>query len=209
MYEILTAPRTRGTRVIWTLEELGVDYRIRIHSPRDAAVKAVNPLRKLPVLVAGDLVLTESAAICTYLADTHRDCVLAPECGTAARARFDSSNSFVLTELEQPVWNYSKNARLYPEKVRVPEILPACRREFARSVSALSAMLSDREYLAGDAFTVADILCAHTLAWALHEQFELSHANVVDYADRLLAREALARARQREQEAATPVAPGQ
>ncbi|KAA3634573.1 MAG: glutathione S-transferase family protein [Proteobacteria bacterium] len=198
MYTLITAPRTRGTRVTWILEELGVEYAVKIRSPRDPEVKAVNPLRKLPVLVADDLVLTESAAICTYLADRHDTPSLSPAPGTTERARFDEWNYYVLTDLEAPLWYFSKNAFLYPEKVRVPEILPACRREFARSVEALARRLGDNEFLVGEAFSVSDILCGHTLAWARAVQFELSSENVRDYADRVLARPALERARSRE-----------
>jgi glutathione S-transferase len=200
MYALYTAPRTRGTRVTWTLEELRLDYQLRIHSPRDAEVKAVNPLRKLPVLVDGDMILTESAAICTFLADRHREVELSPPCPSVARARFDAWNYYTLTDLEAPLWNYSKNTSLYPEEVRVPEIIPACRREFERSSKALSQMLGDQEFLLGDAFSVADILCAHTLGWARSIKFELP-ANVGNYADRILGRPALKRAAIRERRA--------
>ncbi len=203
MYLLYTAPRTRGTRVVWTLEELGLDYDLRIHAPRDNEIRALNPLRKLPVLVDGDLVLTESAAICTYLADRHRDRVeLSPGFGSAARARFDAWNYYVLTDLEAPVWTYTKNALVYPEKIRVPEILPACRKEFDRSVSALAEKLGDNTYLMGDTFSVSDILCGHTLAWARSLEFSIARDNVNAYADRVLERPALARARAREREAA-------
>lgn len=193
----------------WTLEELRLDYQLRIHSPRDAEVKAVNPLRKLPVLVEGDMVLTESAAICTFLADRHREVELSPPCPGIARARFDAWNFYTLTDLEAPLWNYSKNSSLYPESVRVPEIIPACRREFERSSSALSQMLGDDEFLLGDTFSVADILCAHTLGWARSIEFDLP-ANVGAYADRMLSRPALKRAAIRERRAAEDVkGPGQ
>ncbi len=198
MYTLYTSPRTRGTRVTWTLEELGLDYELRIHSPRDPEVREVNPLRKLPVLLVDGAPLTESAAICTFLADRHREPRLSPEPGSLERGRFDAWNYYTLTDLEPPLWTYSKNAFLYPEKIRVPEILDACRIEFARSLKALAGNLGDREFLLGDSFSVADILCAHTLAWARAVDFAIGIDNVSDYADRVLARPALARAAARE-----------
>lgn len=202
MYILYTAPRTRGTRVTWTLEELGIDYQLRIHAPSDPEIRKLNPLAKLPVLVDAELVLTESAAICTYLADRHRQPRLSPDFGTTERALFDSWNFYTLTDLEAPLWNYSRNHHLYPEKVRVPEILPACRHEFARSIKALRTGLGERPFLLGDDFSVADILCGHTLAWARSEDFEIPEGSVRDYADRVLGRPALKRAVIREKKAA-------
>ncbi len=198
MYTLYTSPRTRGTRVTWILEELGLDYELRIHGPRDAEVREVNPLRKLPVLLVDGEPLTESAAICTFLADRHRQPELSPLAGTLERGRFDAWNYYTLTDLEPPLWTFSKNSFLYPEKLRVAEILDSCRIEFARSLKALSHNLGEREFLLGDAFTAADILCGHTLAWARAIDFGIDAANVSDYADRVLARPALARAAARE-----------
>jgi glutathione S-transferase len=202
MYILYTAPRTRGTRVTWTLEELGVDYQLRLHAPLDPEILKLNPLGKLPVLVHDELVLTESAAICTYLADRHRHPRLSPDFGTSERALFNAWNFFTLTDLEASLWNYSKNHHHYPEKIRVPEILPACRREFARSVNALQASLGERPFLLGNDFSVADILCGHTLAWARVENFDIPPGVVQDYADRVLGRPALKQAIIREKQAA-------
>jgi glutathione S-transferase len=62
--------------------------------------------------------------------------------------------------------------------------------------------LGDRPYIAGHAFSVADILLANTLAWARSRKVELGHAVLDAYADRMLARPACVRALEREQRAA-------
>jgi len=191
MYVLYSLPRSRGTRVVWTLEEIGAEYEYRNASPRDELVLEMNPMRKLPVLVDEDFVLTESAAICTYLADQHPECGLAPAAATRERARFDAWNFFLMTEIDQPLWNYSKNSYLYPEKVRVPEVLGACRNEFRRAEKALAAMLGDNEFLMGDQFMIPDIVCGHCLAWAKNIEFELKEANVIAYADRVTSRRPL------------------
>lgn len=71
MYKIIGFPRTRAMRVIWMLEELGEPYELDPAMPHSDTVKALNPCGKVPVLIDGDTVLTESVAICTYLADKH------------------------------------------------------------------------------------------------------------------------------------------
>ncbi len=194
MYTVYSMPKTRGTRVAWTLEELGIDYRYITHTPRDPEVKQLNPVRKLPILDHDGFVLTESAAICTYLADQHPESGLSPEPRTQKRAEFDAWNFYLMTDLEAPLWTHSKNSYLYPEKIRVPEVLSACENEFERSVNALHAKLGNREYLLGDCFTVSDILCGHCLIWARNINFKIKAQNVNEYVDRISARRALKRA---------------
>ena len=58
-------------RVLWALEELGLEYIHHSAAPRSEQVRALNPLGKIPILVDGDAVLTDSTAILTYLADKH------------------------------------------------------------------------------------------------------------------------------------------
>src|SRR3546814_5665137 len=77
-------PPTRALRAIWLLNELGLEYE---HCPVDLmqgearrpAFLDLNPAAKVPVLVDGDVVLTESAAIQLYLAEQHPEAGLIPE----------------------------------------------------------------------------------------------------------------------------------
>ena len=69
-------PPTRSIRVLWTLRELGVDFEfvnvnLMAGENRHAAFLSVNPAGKLPALVDGDFVLTESVAIVLYLAEKY------------------------------------------------------------------------------------------------------------------------------------------
>src|SRR5277367_3582313 len=77
-----THPMSRGRIVRWMLEEIGQPYRTEIidygPSMKAAAYRAVNPMGKVPALKHGDTVVTETAAICAYLADAFPDAGLAP-----------------------------------------------------------------------------------------------------------------------------------
>lgn len=75
------------------LEELGVPYELRlvdrkVNAQKSAEYLRLNPNGKIPVLVEGDFVLYETAAICLHLVDTHPEAGLAPTIGTAERAQF-------------------------------------------------------------------------------------------------------------------------
>ena len=74
MFQVYGMPRTRSTRVVWALEELGAEYSfhpidLAKGEGQSAEFLKLNPSGKIPVLIDGDLLLTESAAICTYLGD--------------------------------------------------------------------------------------------------------------------------------------------
>src|SRR5690606_21356404 len=76
MLKLYGSPPTRALRVIWLLNELGLEYErcpvdFMRGEARQAAFLALNPAAKVPVLVDGDIVLTESAAIQLYLAEKH------------------------------------------------------------------------------------------------------------------------------------------
>ncbi|MFO7704634.1 MAG: glutathione S-transferase, partial [Halopseudomonas sp.] len=86
--------KSRSKRIIWLLEELGIEYQL-IPYQRDtttrrapAALKAINPLAKSPVIEDGDLVLTESGAIVDYLVSRYGADTLAPPTQTAEHARY-------------------------------------------------------------------------------------------------------------------------
>src|SRR5689334_11987818 len=86
-------PNTRSARVVWALEEAGATYdyahvNLLKGEAREAAFLKINPGGKVPALIDGDLVLTESAAICMHIADKFPTAELAPSPATAERARF-------------------------------------------------------------------------------------------------------------------------
>ena len=198
---------SRSLRVLWALEEAGAEYRyIPVDLPSGAGRKPpfveLNPAGKVPLLTDGTLRLTESAAICSYVADRFPDSGLAPEPRTAARAQYDRWCLFVATELEQPLWTLAKHSFVLPPKHRVPAVMDTARWEFSVAARMLAAGLGEQEHLLGEDFTAADILAGHTLAWARSQELPLEAPGLDAYADRVLARPALARARAREQAAA-------
>jgi len=195
---------TRSARALWTLEEAGAPYTY-VHvdlmkgEARRSPFLEINPGGKVPALVDGNLILTESAAICIYIADKFPSAQLAP--ASSERALFHQWCFFAIGELEQPLWTLSKHTFVLPEKYRVAAIMDAAHWEFARAADVLAMGLGEREYIVGESFTVADILIAQTLAWARLRNLEIKHAALNAYADRMLARPALQRARDRERAA--------
>ncbi len=127
----------------------------------------LNPNGKLPVLVDGELVLSESAAICTYIGERFPASGLVPPLEQSAdRAHYFQWCFFAMSELEAPLWTMSKHARLLPEEQRIAAIAPVCVREFDRVASVLAQHMESREYAVGMQFTAADILLGGTLNWA-------------------------------------------
>ncbi|MHB1241533.1 MAG: glutathione S-transferase family protein [Gammaproteobacteria bacterium] len=192
---------SRSIRVVWTLEELGWEYE---YIPVDliqgtaggAAYQEVNPAIKVPAVETDGAVLTESAAICTYLADLDPARRLVPAPDTMARARHTQWCLFVCSELEQPLWTLAKHRFVLPEALRVPAVRPAVEYEFDRMLDVLAQGLGNQPFILGDELSVADLLLAHTLGWARKAELPLKHPHVERYADRLLTRPALARARE-------------
>jgi glutathione S-transferase len=154
---------------------------------------------KTPVLVDGELTLIESAAICTWLAQRHPEAGLLPAEGTPARALHDQALWFVVTELEEPLWTIGRHSFVYPEAMRVEGIKGVARQEFSRAIDGFARLLADRQFLAGEQFTIADIVAGHTLGWAEHARCEVADTKVVAYRDRVASRPSFARAAEREQ----------
>lgn len=200
MYQAVGAPGSRLTRVTWMLEELGEPYEIVRAKQYSDTMTRFNPTGKMPALVDGDLVLTDSAAICAYLGEKHADKGLGPNPGLAGRAEMMSWMLYALSEFEQPMWNKLKHRFLLPQEFRA-EVAPWVGREFAAEVAALEAKLAGRPYALGERFSAVDVILGHCGQWARSGKFEVASPAVADYFERVLSRPALARAKQREQEA--------
>jgi glutathione S-transferase len=161
---------TRSIRARWTLQELEVPFDsvsidLRKGENRSPAFLAVNPAGKLPVLVDGDMVLTESIAIVLYLAEKYPEKKLIPN-DLGERAQLNRWLLFTTTELEQPLWRISRHTFLYPEAKRLPaEVTLACE-DFAGMARVIEEHMNGREFVVGDHVTVGDFVLAYTLDWA-------------------------------------------
>lgn len=199
MYQAVGSPGSRLTRVVWMLEELGEPYEIVRAKQYSETMKRFNPTGKMPALIDGDFVLTDSAAICAYLGEKHADKGLGPNPGLQGRAEMMSWMLYALSEFEQPMWNKLKHRFLLPNELRA-EVAPWVKREFDTEIAALEAKLAGRPYALGDRFSAVDVILGHCGQWARSGKFEVASPAVADYFERVLSRPALARAKQREQE---------
>src|SRR5678816_219004 len=160
---------TRSIRVRWTLQELGVDFEpIRVNLLAGEHLHPeflkINPAGKIPVLVDGDLVLTESVAIVLYLADKYPDRGLVPD-DLKQRAQVNRWLLFTATELEQPLWRIARHTMLYPEDKRLPGDVLLASEEFRAMAEVLENHMVERQFVVGDSVTVADFVMAYTLDW--------------------------------------------
>lgn len=187
MYKVIGATKSRAFRVMWMLEELGQDYEHIPAAPQSDEVKAYNPSGKIPALVDGDAVLTDSVAIMTYLADKHS--ALTAPAGTPERAKQDAMTFWLLDEFDAILWMAAKHTFVLPEDKRVPQVRDALMFEFERSAATLSGRL-DGPFLMGDDITVPDLLACHCLNWAMGAKFPRTDDKLFAYGKALRDRPA-------------------
>lgn len=200
-YQLWHADGTRALRVLWLMEEMGlrdlIDVRVVPFPPRvrQPEYLDVNPLGSLPYFVHGDVRMTESVAICQYLAALHAPtplAVLPDEPGYADHLQF---SFFGEAALMPPVGMMVRYHLLDPPDRRSVQSLDDARETFRRRQAMISRALRDREYLAGGRFTIADISVAYSLGLAKRlGETECMTPDVAAYLDRMTARPAWTRA---------------
>jgi glutathione S-transferase len=183
---------TRSIRVRWTLQELGLDFEaisVNLTTGENATPEflRVNPAGKLPVLVDGDFVLTESVAIVLYLADKHPAKRLAPV-DLEERAELIRWMLFTVTELEQPLWRIARHTMIYPEAERLPADIVLASREFRQMAAVLEAHMRNRQFVVGESVTVGDFVLAYTLDWGNEEKLLDDCPALVSYMKRMYDR---------------------
>ena len=195
---------SRSFRVIWMFKELGIDFDYIQLNPfkgdlEEESFLSLNPSGKVPVLVDENLVLTESAAIITYLGDKYPNSGLVPNCGAAssdisARARYNQWCYFAMTELEQPLWTIAKHQFSLPKKYRIPKVYKTAIYEFRNALGILEKGLDHSDWILGEQFTAVDILIGHSLHWAQSNKIKLKNVTLEQYYIRLSEREAFKQA---------------
>ncbi|WP_437561305.1 glutathione S-transferase family protein [Sorangium sp. So ce542] len=183
---------TRSIRARWTLQELGVDFEaIEVnlaagehHRPE---FRKINPAGKVPALVDGDFVVTESVAIALYLAEKYPQKRLLPT-DLRQRAEVDRWLLFTVTELEQPLQRIVSHTSIYPEALRQPAEVDLAGREFKEMAAVLEGHMQGRQFVVGDGVTVADFVLAYTLDWGNEVKLLGDCPNLISYMERMYAR---------------------
>jgi glutathione S-transferase len=191
---LIGSRKSRAFRILWLLEELGLDYELREVFPHSEEVTALNPLREVPVLTDGDTVISDSLAIGLWL--TEREGRLTPPLGSVDRARMIGHINFVITELEVPCWMSARHRFVLPEARRRTDLHESLAADFADAEAKFARLIGDAEFFSGDQFTLADIFATHVAGWGLMEKFGHQTSAMRDYFARMSDRPAYRRARQ-------------
>jgi glutathione S-transferase len=169
LYHCMSA---RSFRPLWMLEELGLQYELKMlpFPPRatEKSYLAINPLGTVPTLFDGDVRMTESAAICQYLAARAGDTSLnvAPdEAGYAAYLNYLHFGEATLTFPQTLVLRY---AHFETGERRQPQVAEDYAKWFLARLRTLETILTQHEYLAADRFTAADVSVGYALLLAEH-----------------------------------------
>ena len=179
MISIWGGATSRTLRAHWACEELELTYTPRLIGSRtgetpSAEFRRLNPKEKIPVLCDGDLVLSESAAIVTYLADTYGRGNLAPLPFTPERALYNQWLSFIQMELDAHTLYVMRKhkdlANLYGE---APAAIETAIAGFNKQIQVVTEHLATRPFLLGEHFTGADIMLTSILTWAQNYGFDL------------------------------------
>ena len=191
-------PGTRSVRVLWTLEEIGCPYEV-VSEPfpprtRRPDYLQVNPTGTIPAMVDGDVRLTESVAICQYLAEKHGrgDLQVAP--GEADRAAYLQWLWYGEATLSVPLSIVARTMRL-PSRDGLEPLLEDVQATAVLRRAQIEERMADREWLVGGRFTIADISCWYGLLQA--DRFRLIDTlgpATLAYYERLKGRPALQRA---------------
>ncbi|MEM6495147.1 MAG: glutathione S-transferase family protein [Pseudomonadota bacterium] len=191
----------RAMRVHWALIELGLDYRTervqsRTGETQTEAFTKMHPGQKIPVFQDGDLTLTESSAIVTYLADRYSrpGNRLIPE-DPVGRARFFEWNSFTTMELDATTL-YVLRRHKYLQEIYgdAPAANRVAGEYYTRMINSSVSKIDDgRTYLLGEEFSGSDIILATCLDWALRYEVGIPDAFAA-YRERVMARPSYAAA---------------
>ncbi|MGA7539019.1 MAG: glutathione S-transferase family protein [Steroidobacteraceae bacterium] len=183
---------TRSIRARWILQELEVDFEavtvnLTAQEHRNPEFLELNPAGKVPVLVDGELVLTESVAIVLYLAEKYPDYGFIPA-ELDLRAHLYRWVLFAVTELEQPLWRIARHTTLYPERDRLAADIALARRDFLPMAAIIEEHMKGRTYVVSDRVTAADFVLAYTLDWAGEVRLLGEYPALRNYVERMYDR---------------------
>ncbi len=196
------ASPSRSSIARWMLEEIGEPYDLHVLSlakgeQRAPDYLAVNPMGKVPALKHGDTVITEAAAICTYLADEFPQARLNVPVGDPRRGTYLRWLFFAPSCIEPAITD-----RAFPRKEE-PRRGMLGYGDFDTVMAVVAAAVEPGPYLMGEQFTAADVVLGSTLRWGMMFGVLPKRPEFVAYVGRLEQQPALKRAIALDQELAS------
>lgn len=192
--KVYFSPQSRAVRTVWLLEEIGLPYELERLELGQKEMRApeytrLNPNGRVPTLVDGETIITESTAIAQYLAMRHAP-TLAPGPDAPNFASYLQWLQYAEGMIMPPFNNFVVETILLPPDRRNPELAARAMKVMSRAIGAVEGHMANREYLA-DEFTIADTITGHAIVMARRAGVDF-HAmpNLATYADALEARPA-------------------
>ena len=198
---LYTNPMSRGRVVRWMLEEIGQPYKVEVldyaSTMKGPAYVAINPMGKVPALRHGEAIVTETAAICAYLADAFPQARLAPPPGDRLRAPYYRWLFFCAGPYEAASSNKVLGFVVPPERERMMGY-----GNIGKVLSTLEAAVSSGDYLVGNSLTAADVYVGSQIGFGMMFGMLEARPAFERYWQRLSARPAFVRAKQLDDEKA-------
>ena len=193
------AAPSRSSVTLWMLEELGHPYDLKlINLQAGENLKpdylAINPMGKVPALKHGDTIITELAAICTYLADEFPDAKLNVPAGTPRRGVYLKWLFFGPGCLEPAVID-----RAAPRKEGARRAMLGYG-DFDTTMNVIAKAVEKGPWLMGGQFTAADVVIGAIIRWGMMFKMIPERKEFIDYAARIAARPAAQRAEAKDKE---------
>lgn len=192
---LYTNPMSRGRIARWMLEEVGepyetviLDYGPAMKSPE---YLAINPMGKVPAIRYGDMIVTEGAAICAFLADMFPDRGLAPPPGNPKRGTYYRWLFFAAGPVESAVTAKSLGLLAPSDKKAM-----AGYGTFEETIDCLETAIRTGPYICGEQFTAADVYVGAQIGWGMMFGSIDKRPAFEDYVTRIHARPAAIRARE-------------
>lgn len=190
---LFTNPNSRGRIVRWMLEELNVPYDVQVleygTQMKSPEFLALNPAGKVPVIQHGDLIVTEAAAICAYLADHFPAKRLAPPVDSPARGTYYRWLFFAAGPLEM-----ATTAKAFDWRIDADNAQAVGSGLYQDMLNTLESALKNGPYLCGEQFTAADVYVGSHISWGMQFNTLERRPAFENYVKRLESREASIRA---------------
>jgi glutathione S-transferase len=193
------AAPSRSSITLWMLEELGEPYDIKLVKLSEGEnlkpdYLAINPMGKVPALKHRDTIITEVAAICTYLADQYPDKKLNVPIGTPRRGVYLKWLFFGPSCMEPAVID-----RAAPRKEEARRAMLSYG-DFDTTMDVVAKAVGKGPWLMGDQFTAADVVIGSNIRWGTMFKLIPERKEFTDYAARIAARAAAQRAEAKDKE---------